>query len=215
MRTRGFHAALAAMAKNSGMRRTLAAANFKMIKVPVVTKATVDRRVREAVEASTAGKARELATMSESLAIAAAGLSRGQWRGKENPLLAAFVSELKTAGVRNPERVVSRVLAENVVPFTRTLVEIASDISKLSDRGRKETAALLEMTTPTAITSSASDEDEGHEDDLETRLNTTAAIVRASVVPTTRSNRQSVTAANSHEMAARILSGDMPLMMSV
>lgn len=215
MRTRGFQTALTAMARTSGMRRTLVAAGFKMVRVPVVTKATVERRVREAVEASAAGKARELATMSESLAIAAAGLSRGQWKGKENPLLAAFTAELKTAGVRNPERVVSRVLAENVVPFTRTLVEIASDVSKLSDRGRKETAALLEMTTPTAITSSAQDEDEGHEDDLETRLNTTAAIVRASVVPTTRSNRQDITAAAAQDSAARILSGELPLVMSI
>jgi len=212
MRTRGFQNALVAMAEKSGMRRTLVSAGFSFIKIPVVSKATVDRRVKEAVQASNAAKTKEMAVLSECMALAAAGLSRGQWRGKENPLLAAFAAELKTAGVRNPERVVSRVLSDNVVPFTRSLMEIASDLSRLSERSRTETAALLEMTTPTAITSSTEDLEESG-DDLETRLNTTAAIVRATVAPTTRSQRQDVTAAAAQDMASRILSGDMPLML--
>ena len=212
MRTRGFQNALVAMAQQSGLRRTLISAGFKMIKIPVVSKATVDRRVKEAIQASNAAKTQELAVLSECMALAAAGLSRGQWRGKENPLLAAFAAELKTAGVRNPERVVSRVLSDNVVPFTRSLMEIASDLSKLSERSRAETAAVLEMTTPTAIVSSSEDP-EVNEDDLETRLNTTAAIVRASVTPTTRSQRQDVTAATVQDTASRILSGDLPLML--
>lgn len=216
LNTRGFHQALASMARESGLRKTLVSAGFKMVRLPVLTKATVERRVREAVAASAASKQKDLGVLVESMALAAAGLARGQWRGKENPLLAAFATELKTLGVRNPERVASRVLSENVVPFTRSLVEIASDLSKMSVQSRKETAALLEMTTPLQIQSSVADNDEEDDEDgdLEARLNATAAVVRASI-PSKHSTR--LTASNStsaEETARRILSGELPLSMN-
>jgi hypothetical protein len=211
MRSPAFLQAALSMAKSAGMRQALASVGFKMIKVPVMSKVTVARKVNEAMQASANKLAQDSSTLSESMAIAAAGLARGRWRGKENPLLASFANELNSLGIRNTERVVARILASSLVPFTKTLMEVASDLNKMSPAARKETAAVLEMTTeldqiePETVTA---------KNELEDRFQTTAAVLRATLpVSGSRSVRQSNVVASAHSAAMAILNGDQPLVL--
>lgn len=215
MRTLPFHRAVTAMAKTDGMRKALTTAGFVSIKIPTVSNTLVARKVQAALIDTQRKHSEAQSTLVESMAIAAAGLARGKWRGKENPLLAAFESELRSVGVRNPERVVARVLASSLVPFSRTLVEVASEVNRLSPSARKETASLLEMTNVVGSV------DEGEEDDasvsqeeLETRFKTTAAVLRATAVTastTPKSLRRNEVVASAHATAMSILNGDSPL----
>jgi hypothetical protein len=182
----------------------------------VLSKTAVAREVAKAMQANVNKQAVDASTLSESMAIAAAGLARGRWKGKENPLLAAFTSELTSLGVRNSERVVARILASSLVPFTKTLIEVASDVNKLSPAARKETASMLEMTTAESL---PLDEEEASADpksELEDRFQTTAAVLRATlpvVALGSKSGRQSQVVASAHQRAMAILNGDQPLVL--
>jgi len=216
MFTPGFYQAAASLAKDAGLRKGLIKAGFSMIKVPVIAKSTLARKVQEATASIQRQEAIKASALSESMAIAAAGLSRGRWKGHENLLLAAFSQELATLGARNPERIAARVLAQSLVPFTKTLLEVTSSINSLSPSARKETAAVLEMTTADALPVEDDADAIESSNDLEQRLQTTAAVLRAThsvVASGSRSARQMEVTAGAHQRAISILEGNTPLML--
>lgn len=174
MMTSGFFAAVKHLAAKEGMRKALASVGFKPVRIQTLTAAAVHRKVEKALTAATDSSQRKFAAMSESLAISAAGLARGGWKGKTNPLQAAFVEELRAVGVQSPERVVRRVLSANLVPFTEVLLEVAAGLNSMSPAARLEAARLFEMTQVTSST-----EDESVEDlpGIEGRLAATAAVL--------------------------------------
>lgn len=224
MTTAGFQSAVLHLAKNAGMRKALASVGFQPIRIQSLTAATVARRVQEAQQTAVNSTAEKTASFTESIALAAAGLTRGAWKGKKNPLQAALVEELRTVGVKNPERVVARVLAANLVPTAKTLVEIATELNSMSPNARKETASILGMTE---VIASAPEEEEVEDEDLEDvqasandlngRLRSTASVLPSVLSPSLSvsprdASRQSVQA-SATARALSILDGQAPLML--
>lgn len=216
--TAGFANAVAHSVKAKGLRKGLRAMAFKPVRVPTLSKASVSRQVASVQQKAANDVVSRIATFNDSLALAAAGLSRGKWRGYENPLRAAFEVELVRAGIRNPSRISASIFSKNAVPFTKSLVEIASKLSKMSADARKELADVLDMTedTPGEVDQLVSAEDDASpfaetdfQDDeapvsLESRLNTTAALLRPRATNT-------IASASVLDSARSVLSGKAPL----
>jgi hypothetical protein len=212
--TTGFQRAVALSVRAHGLRKGLRALAFAPIRVPTLSKATVSRQVASVQQKAANEVVGKIATFNDSLALAAAGLSRGKWKGYENPLRAAFEVELTRAGIRNPGRISATVFSKNSIAFSKTLVEVASKLAKMSVESRRELADMLDMTedTPaldTPIEDPASDftEEEFLEDtpvSLESRLNTTAALLRPRAT-------QTVASSTVLDQARAVLDGKSPL----
>lgn len=221
MMTAGFAAAITQTAKKQGMRKALASVGFTPIRIQTLTKASMARKVQEVQQAAVNSAAAKTATFTESLALAAAGLARGAWKGKNNPLKDAFVQAFNQLGAKNAEKIVARVLADHSVDYTRVLAELASELNSMSSATRKETAKLLDLTQVTASAEEVEDEDDDQQEalasNIEGRLRATAAVlpsVLSSSVSVGRrdSSRQAVQAAATNR-ALDILNGDEPLML--
>ncbi len=220
--TAGFQSAVLHLAKKDGMRKALAAVGFQPIRIQTLTAATVARKVQDAQQTTVNSSAEKTASFTESIALAAAGLSRGAWKGKTNPLQAALVAELRTIGVKNPERIVARVLSTHMVPTTKVLVELASELNSMSSNARKETASILGMTEIVDEASEEVDEDELEDvqasaNDFQGRLRSTAAVLPSVLSPSLNlgprdASRQSVQA-SATARALNILDGNAPLML--
>lgn len=220
--TASFQSAVLHLAKKDGMRKALAAVGFQPIRIQTLTAAAVARKVHEAQQTTVNSSAEKTASFTESIALAAAGLSRGAWKGKKNPLQAALIEELRTIGVKNPERIVARVLSAHMVPTTKVLVELASELNSMSSNARKETASILGMTEIVAEASEEVDEDELEDvqasaNDLKGRLRSTAAVLPSVLSPSLNlgprdASRQSVQA-SATARALSILDGNAPLML--
>jgi hypothetical protein len=206
--------------KAHGLRKGLRAMAFQPIRVPTLSKASVSRQVASVQQKAANEVTSKITTFNDSIALAAAGLSRGKWRGYENPLRAAFEVELARAGIRNPSRISASIFSKNAVPFTKTLVEVANKLSKMSADARKELADVLDMTEDAPAdealvvqddaSSDFSDEDfsEDTHVSLESRLNTTAALLRPRATKT-------VATASVMDTARAVLSGKTPLSFNI
>jgi hypothetical protein len=222
--TPSFQSAVLHLAKKDGMRKALAAVGFKPIRIQTLTAATVARKVQEAQQTTVNSSAEKTASFTESIALAAAGLSRGAWKGKSNPLQAALLSELRAIGVKNPERIIARVMAANLVPTAKVLVELAADLNSMSSNARKETANILGMTE---VVSGPQEEDEEDEDatsdvkastgDFQSRLRSTAAVLPSVLSPSLnlgpRDAKRQAVSASATARALNILDGNAPLML--
>lgn len=218
MMTAGFASAVTHMVRTSGMRQSLTQLGFKPVRIQTLTASAVHRKVTAAVTAATDSSQRKIVAMSESLAIAAAGLARGSWKGKNNPLQAAMAEELRALGAQNPERVAIRILSKSLVPFTKTLMEVAADLNSMSASARIEAARLLEMTEVTASPTEEDAEDETAGQSLESRLAATAAILPSVLTQEVQSvgrrdRRQQSIHASATATALDILDGRAPLML--
>lgn len=217
MMTSSFAAAVKHAAR-SGMRKALVSAGFTPIRIQSLSKASVARKVQEVQQASANSVAKKLATFSDSLALAAAGLARGSWKGKQNPLKAAFVAAFAQFGVKNPERVVAKILADNSVNYARSMVELATELNSMSPATRKETARILELTE---VVASAEEEETDDQDvvveasDVAGRLRTTAAVLPSVLSQTVAISKQDASQQAVHARATSraldILDGNSPL----
>ena len=215
MTSAGFRKAVANSVARHGMRKGLKAMAFAPIRVATLTKASVSRQIATLQTASANKAVTELKTFSDSLALASAGFSRSKWKGYANPLRASVEQELARAGVRNPKRIAATVFQNHSVAYAKSLVEIASKLSKMSSGARAELADMLDMTEEdlTQDEQLSTNADESSEDNyfadesdvsLEARLNTTAALLR----PT---NKSTPIKANVYTTAQSILDGKSPL----
>lgn len=217
MMTSSFAAAVKHAAR-SGMRKALVSAGFTPIRIQSLSKASVARKVQEVQQASANSVAKKLATFSDSLALASAGLARGSWKGKQNPLKAAFVTAFAQFGVKNPERVVAKILADNSVNYARSMVELATELNSMSPAARKETARILELTE---VVASAEEEETDDQDvvveasDVAGRLRTTAAVLPSVLSQTAAVSKQDASQQAVHARATSraldILDGNSPL----
>jgi hypothetical protein len=210
MHTAGFQRAVQLSVKAKGLREGLKAFSFVSIKVPVVSQATVAAKVTAAkAEANHSVKA-SLAVLQESMAIAAAGLARGRWKGTENALRASVETELTRLGARNPTKIAATIFSQSSVQYSKTLLEVAAKISKYSKASRRELAEMLELVEDTGTTPMPSVEDESVSPDdnfpveFEARLNTTAAILRPKAI-------SAAATASAVDMASAILAGKAKL----
>ena len=219
MMSSSFATAVKHAANSVGLRKALVAAGFTPIRIQSLSKASVARKVNEVQQASANSVAKSLASFSESLALASAGLARGSWKGKQNPLKSAFVATLAQIGVKNPERVVARVLSESSVAFAQSLMEVATELNSMSPAARKETARILELTEVVASNEGSDDTTEEDEvveaSDIAGRLSTTAAVLPSVLSPSVAiskkdANLQSIQA-RATSRALDILDGNAPL----
>jgi ribosomal protein S27E len=208
----------------SGMRKGLNQLGFRMLTVPVVTQAAVNKKAREIkLEASMQEKANKR-ILAESLALSAAGLARDFWKGYKNPLRASVETELARVGVRNPQRVAAALFEKSSVEYTRNLVEVAAKLQAMSVQTREDMRASLDMTQEPEEIESDFDSDEssdGISDELqsvESRLMTTASATPALLRPQRGISGRMVTAAaktsSAVEAAQAILAGNAPLRFS-
>lgn len=203
--------ALQAATKHSvsteGLRAGLQSVGFTLIKVPVTSKASLERRVQEITAKTAATETAKQKTFAQSFALAAAGLNRGQWKGVANPLRAAMETELTRAGVEQPRRVVSSVFEAAGLSYAEALLATSNRLSKMSASARNELAEVLNMTAATSpedehAQMSDEDIDQSH---VEARFSSggrsTAALLRPRITASAESTSQ----------AANILSGNAPL----
>jgi hypothetical protein len=205
-----YHTAVEHQIKKFGLRAGLNAMGFSMVRVPTLSKATVARKVQQLQQASVnKDKAREK-VFASSFAIAAAGLSRGRWKGYENSLRAAVEQQLTMAGVKNARVVAARIFEQHAVPFSKSLLELASKLSAMSEDTRNEMAESLEMTTEASESVAPEIQHEDAQEaspelTVDARLMSTAALLR----PSTARNIQAT--ASAFGTAQAILDGTAPL----
>ena len=192
---------------SKGLRAGLTEMGFKPIRVPVVTKQEITASIasvrKDFQEKETAVKA----SMEDCFAIAAVGLSRGAFKGYENPLRAAFETELSMQGVRNPKKIAASLFDKYGVQFSKNLVELSAKLSKMTVEARKDTADMLNMTREvvTAEAAEAEEETPAQSAPIEARLSMTASLLR------TGTKTKVVAASSVLDKANSILSGNQPL----
>lgn len=193
-------AAAKAAVNSEGLRKGLESVGFKLIRVPVSSALIVDKKVA-AIQASVAKKEdqrrREFAGI---VALAAAGLNRGNWRGFENPLRAALERELENIGVERPKRIAARILEESGLKYTQTLLEVSNKLSSMSASARKDMADSLEFTNVVASAEDDSEEETVTSSALEARL-TKPALLRPAIT----------SSAKGISGASAVLAGKAPL----
>jgi len=210
MQSAVFQAAVQRQVEKVGVRAGLKAFGFKPIRVPSMSKATIARKVNEVQQASVNRERQREKVFAASFALAAAGLSRGRWKGYENSLRAAVEQQLQMAGVRNVKTVSARIFEEHAIPFSRSLLELASKLSAMSEESRKEMAETLDMTVD--CSTDMESVEQGVSPELETvdaRLMATAAVLRPLAT-----GRQIQASVDASQAASAILEGRAPLSFS-
>jgi hypothetical protein len=203
-------AAASASVAAEGLRAGLQSVGFSLIRVPVTSKATVERRMQEVTAKAASIEATKQKTFAESFALAAAGLNRGQWKGVANPMRAALETELTRVGVEHPRRVVSAVFEAAGLPYAEALLSTANRLTKMGASARKELSEVLNMTSNVSPEDELDDAASNPEAaPIESRFatggkKTTAIAVRPRIEAS----------AGATSGAAAILSGDAPLSFS-
>lgn len=202
-------AAARASVASEGLRAGLQSVGFTLVKVPVTSKATVERRVQEITAKTASQEDKKQKVFAQAFAIAAAGLNRGQWKGVENPLRAAMETELTRAGVEQPRRVVSAVFESAGLAYAQALLETSNRLSKMSASARNDLSEVLNMTATVSPEEEHDDATSNPEAaPVEARFATGGKTTAALLRPHAGSSSQSVTAASS------ILAGKAPLSFS-
>lgn len=128
----GFLRSISLSAEQSGVRKALAAFNFKPIHVEFPVKAAVRARVKSLVESQVAVVEKAASTyrddLTQSLSLAATALNRNLFRSQTNPLKAAMTQALTRAGVENARAVTEQVFAAHGDEYNRSLLALAADL---------------------------------------------------------------------------------------
>ena len=207
MNTATFSKAVLHHVSAKGLRAGLTQMGFKPVRVPVVTKQEITASIASVRKDFQVKEQAVKASMEDCFAIAAVGLSRGAFKGYENPLRAAFEVELSTQGVRNPKKIAAALFDKYGVQFTKSLVELSAKLSKMTVEARKDTADMLDMTREVVTAEVAETEEDTNMQNytpIEARLAVTASMLRTG-------KGQVVTASSVLDKANSILSGNQPL----
>ena len=206
MNTATFSKAVLHHVSAKGLRAGLADLGFKPVRVPVVTKQEITASIASVRKDFQAKEQAVKASMEDCFAIAAVGLSRGAFKGYENPLRAAFETELSMQGVRNPKKIAASLFDKYGVQFSKNLVELSAKLSKMTVEARKDTADMLDMTREVVTAEVAETEEENavQTTPIEARLSVTASMLRPG-------KGQVVIASSVLDKANSILSGNQPL----
>ncbi len=160
--SRSFMAAISEMAAKEGVVASMKNFGFKPVKFSFpqtrVTSALVAKRVQAGVE-KWAERASEVQDdMEQCVQLAASGLNRGFFTGRENSLRKGFIQALTTAGVKNAERIVAGVFQRYADDYHRVLFSVASDLMKKPVEIRNELASTLKQVDASVVTASEQDE---------------------------------------------------------
>jgi hypothetical protein len=155
-----FLRAIVAAVETEGREAALAHFGFEPIIAKFPLKKLVDSQVATALAAE---KTRVQASIDNTredykhgLAIAAAGLQKGFFKGYDHPLKAALFEELQAAGVRAPAKMIDRVFRAQGSAFMGTLLALAEEVMAKPLEVRNELASSVDSANYIAA---ASDED--------------------------------------------------------
>jgi hypothetical protein len=161
-----FHTAIANHLKQHGVVKTVEAFSFSPVKIKIRVAKQLATVVSAKVESATAElltKEKQLeAAVKQSLDIATVGINKGFWKGITNPLKAALVAELTTAGVQSPAKIVDRVFDKHGLAYAATLLQQAQVVRSRSAESRNELAATLDLVN--TVLSAEEDEDDSIDD---------------------------------------------------
>ncbi len=140
-----FEQALRIQASKVGLRKALAQFGFQPLKAKAVDTAVIARKTVEATVKAQNEMEAQRRVFSDCLALAAVGMSRNVWKAQKNELKASVEAALQQFGVRNPKRITANLFAEKGLEYTKSLVEVATKLSKMSSQARKEYADMLDL----------------------------------------------------------------------
>lgn len=207
-----FEAAFRHTASTTGLRKALATYNFQPIRVPTITRATLQKEVAKVKTSVKAAEQERIRKFTDAFALASVGLSRGKWKGYSNPLFAAFTTELTKVGVRNPQRVAASIFDQHSVQFSKALIEISSKLLNMSESARKEMAEMLNMTASDATQSI---EQEFAGDDLREEIHAMTDVESHLMTTASTSTRSRPNTVQASSVAADILNGRAALSFNV
>lgn len=136
-------------AKISNIKDALASFNFELTKVKIPVPAIVQSRVKAEVakvESEVTSKLKELKDdYKQCLSLASVGLSKKFWKGKTNIIKTSLIENMEACGVRNAEKIVSKVFIQHSNEYHRTLLETAEMLMSNSIEHRNEIAETLNV----------------------------------------------------------------------
>lgn len=156
-----FATAIRHTVKQVGVEKGLSQYGFAFASVKVPVKDIVTKRVTAKVQAELAALNARADALSEdfeqSFGIALAALNKNFFKGRTNPLKAAFVDMLTTANVRNPAKQVDSVFRAHGDDMNRAAFELAKELRGKSVEHRNEIAASV-LDSNYQVTAGADDE---------------------------------------------------------
>jgi DNA-directed RNA polymerase subunit RPC12/RpoP len=202
MHSRAFHSAVAAYSKQHGVRKALAHFKFAetQVKFPQTktVAALVQTRVAEKASMYQESVSELNDNMAHSLQLAAAGLARGSFKGKDNVLMKTLASVLTTHGIKHADRVVQAAFVRSGDAYHETLLEVASSLLAKGHEYRNELADLLGETNAPDL---GEVEDGAGTESLASRLETSGLKPSNTVVSTPETASAQVTSIS--EMRSR------------
>lgn len=154
--------ALTNSVNTAGLEQTIADFGFRPLTVSIRSKALAQlaqERVTAAAQELAADESHKLAVeIKACMAIASTGITKSFWSGSKHPIRDALVSELASAGVSQPSRIVNRALAKSNDLYNKEVIEKAFELMEKPVEVRNSLAhAISEMAFPTRITSAEED----------------------------------------------------------
>lgn len=151
---------LATHAKNGGLEQVLAAYDWEYAHVNFPFKATIQKQVQSEVASVQRNYSTRVAELEESfeqsLAIAAAGMTRSFFKGMSNPIRTGLIQELAAAGMHNPEALVDRVLASYSDSYHQELLAKAKELKDKPIELRNSLAEAISEVSPRTSSETAS-----------------------------------------------------------
>ena len=167
MHTDGFRAVFAQLAKREGMRATLESFGFRPVRVQVLSEVDVRKQVASATKKTEATITAYKEAMAESVALAAVGIDRGQWKGASNPLTAAVQMALTEYGVSDADarRVARKAVTSATQEYVKTLLAQTDKVQSMTREQRKMLADTFDVTNAPASDDDDADESFGDGDE--------------------------------------------------
>ncbi len=204
-----FQRAIMDSIRKDGLAKAVAAYKFAPVKVKANLKKHIDKVVakRMETEAAVLEKAKNdlSKTFKQSLDIATVGLQKNFWAKKQNPLKAAFVAELATVGVRNPEKMVNRIFDQQGLPYNTLLIAQAEELMKKSVEMRNEISSVLDMTQTIVAGEDSDEEDNGEEGEV---LSAAKPLSESDSKALKNQKRRETSGATKHSVLSNVLGED-------
>lgn len=201
MQTATFVDAVSHTIKTQGLKKALAQYKFVPTTVKFPLSKAVAKKVESAVKVETASLGKKASTYSDdfqqSLDIAVAGFAQNFWRGRQDPLKVALATELSNLGIKNPTKMLDRVMSSYGVAQLREIVALARELATKPIEARNGLAEAINLSKyqPMAVKAEAEDdaEDEGEdEDDGEEEADVQAIATPVESVTASTGQRNSV-----------------------
>ncbi len=176
-----FTRAIKHVIKKNGVIAGLATFNFDVTKVKLPVSQVIETRVQEQVTASTESLTAKIKDVAEDfqqcLQLAAVGLNKNYWKGKQNVLKASLIDNLKALNVRNAEKLIASCFAQHSNESTKTLLEVANSLMAKTVEARNELAEAFGEINDIDDEEDFDSENDSETDELESRLETASYSV--------------------------------------